>query len=82
MDKEEKKDDNGKILSEIKDRLQRLEFLAFMESVKRFELANGRELTRDERKNMAETLHISLDDFCALLKNISSDDFRRVTGLV
>ena len=65
MEKEKKKKaDTGKILSEFKIRLKLLEFLAFVESVKRFELTNGRKPTRDERKNIAKTSHINLDVLC------------------
>ena len=80
MDKEKKKDDTGKILSEFKIRLKLLEFLAFVESVKRFELTNGRKPTWDERKNMAKTLHINIDDFCALIEDIYSDKFPIATA--
>ena len=80
MDKEKKKDDTGKILSEFKIRLKLMEFLAFVESVKRFELTNGRKPTRDERKNIAKTSHINLDDFCALIENFYSDNFPVATA--
>ena len=80
MDKEKKKDDTGKILSEFKIRLKLMEFLAFVESVKRFELTNGRKPTRDERKNIAKTSHISLDDFCVLIETIYSDNFPSPTA--
>jgi hypothetical protein len=75
MDKGKNKDYTGKILSKIQNRLRLLDFLAFLASIKRFERTNGREPTGDEIKNMAKTLHINLDDFCAFLENISSDNF-------
>lgn len=80
MEKEKKKDDAGKILLEFKIRLKLLEFLAFVESVKRFELTNGRKPTRDERKNIAKTSHINLDDFCTLIENSYSDNFPVATA--
>ena len=70
-----KKDYTGKMLSKIQNRLQLLEFLDFLESIKRFKLTNGREPTWDEIKNMAKTLHVKLDDLCAFLENISSNGF-------
>jgi preprotein translocase subunit Sss1 len=75
MDNEKKKDNTGKNLSEFKNRLKLLEFLAFVESVRRFELTNGRKPTWDERKNIATASHINLDDFCALIQRIYSDKF-------
>ena len=79
MDKEKKKNYTGKILLKIQNRLRLLDFLAFLDSIKRFERTNGREPTGDEIKNMANTLHINLDDFCAFLENISSHHFPRAT---
>lgn len=75
MDNGKKKDDTGKNLSEFKIRLKLLEFLAFVEAVRRFELTIGRKPTRDERKNIATTSHINLDDSCALIERIYSDKF-------
>jgi len=81
MEKEKKKkDDAGENLSEFKIRLKLLEFLAFVESVKKFEITIGREATWDERENIAKTSHISLDDFCALIEKIYSDKFPRITA--
>lgn len=80
MDKNQKKNDTDKSLTEIQIRVQLMELLAFMESVISFERTNGRKPTSDERKNLAKTFHISLDGFCALLKNIPSDDIRRAIG--
>ena len=76
MDKEKKKVDPGKILSEIQQRVQTMEFLAFLESIERFERTNGRKPTLDETKDIAKNLHISLDSFCALLRDYPSDDIR------
>jgi hypothetical protein len=73
MEKEKKKNGAGKILSEFKIRVKLLEFLAFVESVKRFEQTNGRRPTQTERKNMARTLDIDLDDICSLFERIYSD---------
>ena len=81
MDKEEKSDNIRKTLSEMQYRVQALERLNFVESLIRFEETNGRKPTRDERKDMAKDLHISLDDFCALLKDYSFDDTCRAIGL-
>jgi hypothetical protein len=50
MDEEKKKNDTSKILSRIQAGLQMLEFLAFVESVKRFKLINGREPNWGEKK--------------------------------
>jgi hypothetical protein len=75
MDKGKKKDYTGKILSKIQNRLQLLEFLDFLESIKRFKPINGREPTGDEIKNMAKTLHVNLYDLCAFLEKISSNKF-------
>jgi hypothetical protein len=80
MDKEKKKDYTGKILSKIQNRSQLLEFLGFLGSIERFERTNGREPTWEEIKNIAKTLQINLDDFCAFLKNIFSDSFPRATA--
>ena len=68
MDKEKKKDDIGKILSELQHRLQMMKYFAFVESVKSFERTNGRKPTWDEKENLAKILHMNLDDLCALLK--------------
>ena len=81
MDIEKKKIEPGKILSEIQQRVQTMEFLAFLESIKRFERTNGRKPTWDETKDMAKNLHISLDSFCALLRDYPSDDIFRDIGL-
>ena len=81
MDIEKKKIEPGKILSEIQQRVQTMEFLAFLESIERFERTNGRKPTGDETKDMAKNLHISLDSFCALLRDYPSDDICRVMGL-
>jgi hypothetical protein len=53
MGKEKKKNGAGKILSEFKIRVKLLEFLAFVDSVKRFEQTNGRRPTQTERKNIS-----------------------------
>jgi len=81
MEKEKKKIDTGKILSEIQQRVQKIEFFAFLESIKRFERTNGRKPTWDETKDMAKNLHISLDSFCAILRDYPSEDICRVIGL-
>ena len=81
MDIEKKKIEPGKILSEIQQRVQTMEFLAFLESIKKFERTNGRKPTWDERKDMAQNLHISIDSFCALLRDYPSDDIFRDIGL-
>jgi hypothetical protein len=73
MEKEKRKNDAGKILSEFKIRVKLLDFLAFVESVKRFEQSNGRRPTKEERKNMARTLDIDLDDICSLFERIYFD---------
>jgi hypothetical protein len=80
MDKEKKKDYTKRFLSKIKNRAQVLEFLGFLDSIKRFGRTNGRAPTWGEIKNMASTLHINLDDFCAVLENISFDKFPRGTA--
>ena len=81
MDKEKKEDSVRKILSEIQIRLKLMEFFTFLESVVRFERTNGRAPTLDERKKMAEKLHINLDEIReAFLENISSDNFPRATA--
>ena len=80
MDKEEKQDNIRKTLSEMQYRVQALERLNFVESLIRFEETNGRKPTRDESKNIAKTSHINLDDFCALIENIYSDNFPVATA--
>ena len=60
--------------------VQALERFNFVESLIRFEETNGRKPTRDERKNIAKTSHINLDDFCALIENIYSDNFPVATA--
>jgi preprotein translocase subunit Sss1 len=81
MVKGKKKDDPAKILSEFKIRLEGREYLNLAESVKRFEKANGRKPSWDERKDMAKYSHIGIEDFCALLKDNSFDDICQAIGL-
>ncbi len=75
MEKEKNKNDTRKNLSEFKIRLKMLEFLAFVDSVKRFELTNGRKPTQGERKDIAKISHISIDDFCDLIEEIYPEKF-------
>ena len=80
MEKEKKKNSNGKILSEIQDRLMVLEYMAFVGSIKRFEQTNGREPTWDEKRNMAKNLDINLSEYeDEFLDNFSSNGFRTAT---
>jgi len=81
LTKKKKKVGSEKFLSNIRDKVRALEFLNVLESVLRFERTSGRKPTRDERKEIVRDLHLSLDVFCELLKNTSSDDIGRVIGL-
>jgi hypothetical protein len=81
MGKGKKKNNPGKILSGFKIKLAGLEYLNFVESVKRFEQTNGRKPTWDEREDMAKYSHIGIEDFCSLLEDNSFDDICRAIGL-
>jgi hypothetical protein len=81
MAKGKKKGDPSTILSKFKIKLAELEYLDFVESVKRFQQKNGRVPTWDEREEMAKYSHIGIEDFCVLLRDNSFDDICRAIGL-